>query len=507
MKLTINEDNVDALKVIIAANEANQSLDIEKGNGLVPCLADGDAKFFSVNTACLYVHEKASLLTKKVTKAIEDHLEWELGVLRPLISVYLITRKNGEEIKKVLQNRIDPFLDRNEGQLTICANCVSVSDIVIWCDLYPLWRENSELFGSLPKVKQWMVELGEKESFQKAIDVAITSKGKKVKWNFATWLKSAGASDAKPSSTASAATVSACDAPKESPVTEAELDEARKAWNESIKVKKQSAKGEKVLPKQGQRNVLITSALPYVNNVPHLGNIVGCVLSADVFARFCRLRCYNTLYVCGTDEYGTSTETKALAEGLTCQEICDKYNKLHAEIYQWFEIAFDHFGRTTTEKQTKIAQDIFWQLHKSGNLVEDAMDQLYCEKCDKFLADRFVEGNCPFCNFEDARGDQCDACGKLINAIELKNPRCKICSCKPQVKSSRYPFLKILSTIFTSATSSSSKLENSTRTFFGTRRCSSLKFQFELELELDSKHILNSSFTDFGFSGLFSDIF
>lgn len=138
----------------------------------------------------------------------------------------------------------------------------------------------------------------------------------------------------------------------------------------------------------GRRNVLITSALPYVNNVPHLGNIVGCVLSADVFARFCRLRNYNTLYICGTDEYGTSTETKALQEGLTPQEICDKYHKLHADIYRWFNISFDHFGRTTTQKQTEVAQDIFWSLHKAGNLLEDAIDQLYCENCEKFLADR-----------------------------------------------------------------------------------------------------------------------
>ena len=129
------------------------------------------------------------------------------------------------------------------------------------------------------------------------------------------------------------------------------------------------------------------------------------------------------MYICGTDEYGTTTETKAIQEGLTPQQICDKYNKLHDEIYQWFEISFDKFGRTTTEKQTKIAQDIFWDLKKAGNLTEDAVDQLFCEKCDRFLADRFVEGNCPFCNFEDARGDQCDACGKLINAAELKNPR------------------------------------------------------------------------------------
>jgi len=100
------------------------------------------------------------------------------------------------------------------------------------------------------------------------------------------------------------------------------------------------------LPVPGQRNILITSALPYVNNVPHLGNIIGCVLSADCYARFCRSRGYNSIFICGTDEYGTATENKALEEGLTCAEVCDKYHAIHRDTYAWFNIAFDRFGRT-----------------------------------------------------------------------------------------------------------------------------------------------------------------
>lgn len=107
------------------------------------------------------------------------------------------------------------------------------------------------------------------------------------------------------------------------------------------------------VPVAGERNILITSALPYVNNVPHLGNIIGCVLSADVFARFCRLCDYNTLFICGTDEYGTATETKAMQEKLTPQQICDKYFQIHNDIYRWFGIGFDYFGRTTTPEQTE----------------------------------------------------------------------------------------------------------------------------------------------------------
>lgn len=157
----------------------------------------------------------------------------------------------------------------------------------------------------------------------------------------------------------------------------------------------------------GQENILITSALPYVNNVPHLGNIIGCVLSADVYARYCRFKGANTLFICGTDEYGTATETKALEEGLTCQEICNKYHTLHKEIYDWFNISFDYFGRTTTHHQTEISQEIFLKLKSNGLLNKNTVMQLWCDNCQRFLADRYVEGTCPHtsCCFPDARGD------------------------------------------------------------------------------------------------------
>ena len=111
-------------------------------------------------------------------------------------------------------------------------------------------------------------------------------------------------------------------------------------------------KGNKILPIKGRRNILITSALPYVNNVPHLGNIIGCILSADVFARYCRLMNYNTIFVCGTDEYGTATETKAIEENMTPQEICSHYHAIHKKVYDWFDCDTELFGRTSTPKQT-----------------------------------------------------------------------------------------------------------------------------------------------------------
>lgn len=192
-----------------------------------------------------------------------------------------------------------------------------------------------------------------------------------------------------------------------------------------------------------KQKILITSALPYVNNVPHLGNIIGAVLSADVFARFCRSFGHDIIYICGTDEHGTATETKALEEGVTPKQICDKYYKIHKKVYDWFNISFDDFGRTSTKEQTELTQDIFLKLQKNGFIVEDIVEQLYCEKCNKFLADRFVEGTCPYCDYEDARGDQCDNCSRMLNAVELKNPRCRVCSSTPVIRKTEHLFIDL----------------------------------------------------------------
>lgn len=204
-----------------------------------------------------------------------------------------------------------------------------------------------------------------------------------------------------------------------------------------------SAKPTPVRPVPGERNVLITSALPYVNNVPHLGNIIGSTLSADVYARYCRQRGYNTLYVCGTDEYGTATETKALEDKVTPQEICDKYNAIHGAIYDWFDISFDHFGRTSTPEQTEIVQSIFQDLLDRGFVHQEELEQLYDPVVDKFLADRFVFGTCPACAYEDARGDQCDRCGKLLNPMELLNPKSALSSTTPVKRTSTHLFLDL----------------------------------------------------------------
>ncbi|XP_006656115.2 probable methionine--tRNA ligase [Oryza brachyantha] len=199
------------------------------------------------------------------------------------------------------------------------------------------------------------------------------------------------------------------------------------------------------LPVPGRRNVLITSALPYVNNVPHLGNIIGCVLSADVFARYCRLRGYNVIYICGTDEYGTATETKAMEEKCSPKEICDKYHAVHSEVYKWFDIKFDKFGRTSSPQQTEVCQAIFRKLMENNWLTENTMQQLYCDTCQRFLADRLVEGKCPTegCNYEAARGDQCENCSKLLNPTELIDPKCKVCKNTPRIRDTDHLFLEL----------------------------------------------------------------
>jgi methionyl-tRNA synthetase len=187
---------------------------------------------------------------------------------------------------------------------------------------------------------------------------------------------------------------------------------------------------------------LITSALPYVNNVPHLGNLIQ-VLSADAFARFCRLRGYETLYICGTDEYGTATENRAAEEGLSPKELCDRYHAIHADIYRWFNIAFDKFGRTSTPIQTEITQDIFTKLDKAGYICERTIEQFYCAKCARFLADRYIRGVCPKCGSAKARGDQCEDCQKLLDPTDLKEPQCSACGSSPSLEKTNHLYIDL----------------------------------------------------------------
>ena len=191
------------------------------------------------------------------------------------------------------------------------------------------------------------------------------------------------------------------------------------------------------------KKILITSALPYVNNIPHLGNIIGCVLSADVFARYKRLQGDEVFYVCATDEYGTATETKAIELNKTPQEVCDYYHAIHKKVYESFRIAFDFFGRTTFPEQTELTQAIFLELDRRGYILEKETEQLFCEKDQIFLADRYVTGTCPHCKNENARGDQCEKCSKLLSPTDLIGPKCLLCGSKPILKRTQHLYLDL----------------------------------------------------------------
>jgi methionyl-tRNA synthetase len=189
------------------------------------------------------------------------------------------------------------------------------------------------------------------------------------------------------------------------------------------------------------KKILITAALPYVNNVVHLGNIIGCVLSADCYARHCRKRSKQVLYVGGTDEYGTATEMAARKEGMTPRELCNKNFEIHKKIYEWFNISFDCFGRTSTDipgdktwPQTEITWDIYKKMVDNGYVRPKTETCLYCEEIDSFVSDRFVTGTCYLCGYDDANGDQCDKCGKLLDAIKLIYPKYKLNTSYPLVK-------------------------------------------------------------------------
>ncbi len=192
----------------------------------------------------------------------------------------------------------------------------------------------------------------------------------------------------------------------------------------------------------------ITSSLPYTNNVPHLGNLIGSTLSGDIYARFQRARGFETIYLCGTDDYGTTTASKAKQNGKSCQEICAEFHLLHKKIYDWFNIKFDVWGKTSTTNQTKITHEIFEGLMTNGFIEKRDMIQFYCKICDKNLVDRFVKGYCyhPKCLDHKilSNGDQCDFCQQLIDVSKLGDPFCNLCGDKniQQIKS-KHLFLKL----------------------------------------------------------------
>lgn len=171
---------------------------------------------------------------------------------------------------------------------------------------------------------------------------------------------------------------------------------------------------------------LITSALPYINGIKHLGNLAGSMLPADVHARFRRLQGHEVLFLCATDEHGTPAELAAAEAGQDVRTYCDEQHLIQKAACDGFRLSFDHFGRSSNPPNHKLTQHFCERLEAAGLIEERTSKQVYSIDDGRFLPDRYVEGTCPHCGFERARGDQCDNCGRLLDPTDLKEPRSKI---------------------------------------------------------------------------------
>ncbi len=187
---------------------------------------------------------------------------------------------------------------------------------------------------------------------------------------------------------------------------------------------------------------LITAALPYVNNIPHLGHIVGSHLPADIFARYCRLKGYETLFIGGTDENGTPALLEAKKLGIPVEKFCTVIHNIHKDIYKWFNISYDNFSRTSKKIHADTTQEFFKEIYKNKYITEGIIKQFYDDKEKMFLPDRYVTGTCKYCNYEHARGDQCENCGRVLDTFTLLNPKSAVSASKPIIKESKHLFLR-----------------------------------------------------------------
>ncbi|MBC9714365.1 methionine--tRNA ligase [Streptomyces sp. TRM66268-LWL] len=187
---------------------------------------------------------------------------------------------------------------------------------------------------------------------------------------------------------------------------------------------------------------LITSALPYINGIKHLGNMVGSMLPADVYARYLRQRGHEVLYICATDEHGTPAELAAKEQGLPVSEFCAQAHDAQKAVYDGFQLAFDYFGRSSSAQNAELTQHFARKLKENGFIEERAIRQVYSPADGRFLPDRYVEGTCPHCGYDKARGDQCENCTRVLDPTDLINPRSAISgSTELEVRETKHLFL------------------------------------------------------------------
>ena len=194
---------------------------------------------------------------------------------------------------------------------------------------------------------------------------------------------------------------------------------------------------------QNPKRYTITAALPYTNGPIHIGHLAGVYVPSDIYARYLRLQGKDVAFICGSDEHGVAISMKAKKEGITPQEVIDKYDGIIRKSFIDFGISFDNYSRTSSEIHHKTASEFFRKLYDKGDFIEEVTEQLYDAKADQFLADRFVTGTCPKCANEEAYGDQCEKCGSTLNATDLINPKSTITGETPILKATKHWFLPL----------------------------------------------------------------
>lgn len=194
---------------------------------------------------------------------------------------------------------------------------------------------------------------------------------------------------------------------------------------------------------QDPKRYTITAALPYTNGPIHIGHLAGVYVPSDIYARFLRLQGKDVAFICGSDEHGVAISMKAKKEGITPQEVIDKYHGIIKKSFEDFGVSFDNYSRTSAKVHHDTASGFFRKLYDEGKFIEEVTEQLYDEQAQQFLADRFVTGTCPKCGNEEAYGDQCERCGSSLNATDLINPKSTITGTTPVTKSTKHWFLPL----------------------------------------------------------------
>ena len=204
-----------------------------------------------------------------------------------------------------------------------------------------------------------------------------------------------------------------------------------------------SAECEKGRIKSKFKRTTVTSALPYANGGVHIGHLAGVYVPADIYVRYLRLKKEDVLFIGGSDEHGVPITVRARKEGITPQDVVDRYHKMIKDSFQEFGISFDIYSRTTSDIHHKFAAEWFRKLYDEGKLTEETTAQLYDEEAKQFLADRYVTGECPYCHNEGAYGDQCEKCGRDLSPTELINPKSTISGSTPVLKETKNWYLPL----------------------------------------------------------------